>query len=260
MGCGGDDTQSAPEGLGEADTEEIETVLDSAFVNSDPADCAEIYTEKALDQAVTLETDDLVAACEEDIEQAKGSGDADAIEVTELEGTPPEATATVTFDGGDLNGASATLALIDDDGWRIDELTDVEVEDLASVAEGQRESLKSLGFVDKSSSECLLGYLENEVGVEEFERSVVEGKQDYIFDSARLCLGGGSDAVALTLIVNEQLLDAGLPKGQANCVAAFVLAELDGVTLEDIVTDPEAKKEYERSALKGAKDCVGLGF
>ncbi len=159
-GCGGDDSESAPEGLSDTDTEEIETVLDSAFVNSDPADCAVIYTEKALDQAVTLETDDLVKACEEDLEQAKGEGDADAIDITELGGTPPDATAKLTFDGSGLNGASATIALVEDDGWRIDEVTDVEVESMAAVANGQRESFKSLGFVDKSSSECLRGYVD----------------------------------------------------------------------------------------------------
>lgn len=241
-------------------------MLESAFTTSNPEQCTEQFTPRALEQIIQdlAEGEDPIKACEEGLNLDE-SANADSIEIADLSVDGTGATATVTPDGGTFAGAEVRLALVEDVGWRIDQIEDVEIYDRELHIDSQDDSasLEALGATQlpPGTEKCVLGYLKTEPSTEELEETLPgadtadTGVPDYVVDAVRTCVGGGSDLAAITLLTEQQLKASGLEDKLATCVAGAGVAALGDVTLEDLLEDEKAKKRYEDALKEGAFVC-----
>lgn len=250
--CSGDDPGGGTEPVPE---EEIQALLDRSFTASTEDDCVEIYTERAVEQVAQTDGDPVVE-CEENYDP---ESDADSIEVSDLAVDGASATVTVASEGGVLDGTNVSLALVDDEGWKIDQIDDIVIEDRTAFTKAADEALQEFegAEVTKKQSGCIKRYITEDVTDEELERAILEGDNGFGFDAIRLCIGGGSDLVAITFIVEGQLQAEGIPKDIATCIAGSGVAGLKGATLEDLATDEEIKQRYDDAIQEGAQICAG---
>ena len=239
-------------------------MLESAFTTSNPEQCTEQFTPRALEQIIQglAEGKDPVKACEEGLNLDERTN-ADSIEVADLSVDGTGATATVTPDGGNFAGAEVGLALVEDDGWRIDQIEDVEIYDRKLYLDNQDDSaaLQALGKTQlpPDTKKCVLRSLLTGPSIEELEKTLTGGDTpdytDYVNDAIRTCVGGGSDLAAITLLTEQQLKNSGIEDKLATCVAATGIAALGDVTLEDLREDKKVKKRYEDALKEGASVC-----
>jgi hypothetical protein len=108
-GCGG----------GESDEEEIASAIETAMVKTDPKSCTELMTEAYLEESFASSGPEAVESCEQNAE-AEESDNA-PVEVSAIKVHDSEATAEVALHGGEVAGQTALVALIDEDGWKLDE-------------------------------------------------------------------------------------------------------------------------------------------
>lgn len=257
-GCGGSGSSEADPAEGE-----IRSTLDALFVDEPTKEaCADLYTEAFLKEAAPKGTDDPLEYCEKSSKTAIPS---DSIEVADLEIDGPSASVTVTPAGGDEDGTVLELALVDDDGWKVDTLEGVEIASreavngaisrqiaLATGKDAERQILTG------KDSDCVTEYFETEVSDAELQKALLEQETPYLYDALRECLGGGTDLIALTTISVNQLIGEGLTREQAECTAGAGIAGLKGdVTLEEYLASDKARKRYEDAIVTGASFCLG---
>jgi hypothetical protein len=257
-GCGGDDSPDEDTAAAE---QEITTALETIFTTSDPAQCTELTTTNALRQANPDAADDseLVKACKTNLHP---TAEADSLEIEDVTVDGATATATVTPDGGAFAGGTATIALVDDGGWKVDEFTAIDLYDRDQFIAQLNKSLSADGAVGGTNlpagtPECMSGYIDKEASTPALERLIVESDRKYLYDAMSVCLGGGSDLAAITLIVRKQLINGGLSKSEASCLAGVGITGLKDVTIEEFAEDPEVKKAYEKAIKESAFLCAG---
>jgi hypothetical protein len=109
VGCGG----------GDSDEEEIAAAIETALVKTDPQSCTELMTQAYLEESFQSSGADAVESCEQNAE-AEESDNA-PVEVSAIEVDGSKATAEVALHGGEIAGQTVLMALIDEDGWKLDE-------------------------------------------------------------------------------------------------------------------------------------------
>jgi hypothetical protein len=252
-GCGGDDGGSGDD----AARDEITAVLDTFFTTSDPVQCEQVTQSGFEDFSPSVASaKDPVAECRKTLEPG---AEASSIEVGGLSVDGESATATVTPDGGAFAGAVVEVALVDDGGWKLDGLGDVRIEDREVFqAELDRQAAKSFGndAFTSEQAECIAGYIRDEISTEELERSLASSTPTHVYDSVRFCLGGGTDLIAITTILENQLIGAGVPKREARCVTGASIAGQDGATLEEFQGSREIQERIAAAAQDAAEFCV----
>jgi hypothetical protein len=247
-GCGGG---------GPSDQDEINKVLTTSFTTADPAQCDEV-TGKGLQQLAPSVADspDPAKACREALDP---SSNADSIQVADLTVNGDRASATVTPRGGSFAGAVVTVALANQDGWKIDGLEEVKIVDrnafLASLDEATARSFGSDALTPRNAR-CIAGYIRRNVANTELERSITAAQKGYVFDAVRLCLGGGLDFIAITQLIENQLLHAGIDSDKAKCLAGLSIAGQKSATLEEFANSERIKRSIEKVLKKGAFLCT----
>ncbi|HEU5104768.1 MAG TPA: hypothetical protein VFU11_02885 [Solirubrobacterales bacterium] len=108
-GCGG----------GESDKEEIAAAIETALVETEPQSCTELMTQAWLEESFESSGENAVEACEQNAE-AEESDNA-PVEVSAIKVDGSAATAEVALHGGEVAGQTALMALVDEDGWKLDE-------------------------------------------------------------------------------------------------------------------------------------------
>lgn len=252
-GCGGD-------GDGGSDDDansEITGVLETFFTTSDPIQCEQV-TQKGLEEfsPTVASAEDPVAECRKTL--APGA-EAASIEIADVSVDGESATATVTPDGGPFAGAAVTVALVDDDGWKLDGLDGVAIENReAFQAELDKQAASSFGndAFTKEQSGCIADFIRNEVSTEELEKSLASGTPTHVYDSVRFCLGGGTDTIALVTILENQLVGAGVSKGEATCLAGASIAGHKGATLEEFQKSIEIQERIVNATKKATQFCA----
>jgi len=103
-----------------SDEEEITEAIETALVKTEPQSCTELMTPAWLEESFESSGENAVEACEQNAE-AEESDNA-PVEVSAIKVDGSEATAEVALHGGEVAGQTALMALVDEDGWKLDEL------------------------------------------------------------------------------------------------------------------------------------------
>jgi hypothetical protein len=252
-GCGGD----SGGGTGE---DEVTGVLQTFFTTSDPAQCDEL-TNNAFKQLSpnVLAADDPASECRKSLDP---TGQAKSIQVSDLSIDGSKATATVVPEGGTFEGATVRINLVDDGGWKIDGIADVQLtsrdEFLREVDARAKKSFGNDAFT-ADESDCIARYIRREVSTEEIERGIVSGDRTYLYDGVRLCLGGGTDLIAIVQIINNQLVNEGVDPKVAQCSAGASIAGLKDATLEDFAASRQVQERLAKAIKQAAQFCVVAG-
>jgi hypothetical protein len=258
-GCGGGDDGDEPAADGSAAAEaEIAEVIETIFTSSDPAQCSELTTTNALRQALPdAKEGELVAGCRKSLAE---NAEADSVEIAEIAVDGATATAVATPDGGPLTGTAASVAMVDAGGqWKFDGFTALELRDRDEFIGQIRGRLADEGITGTGLSprdtDCIADHMAEEASNSDFERFVVDADRGVLYDAVRDCMGGGVDLTAITLIVREQFVEAGLSTREANCIAGIGITALEDATLADFAEDPELQRRYEQAIKKSAYLC-----
>lgn len=113
--CGDSDSD------GGGDEDAIVTTIETLANSTDPADC-EIYSNQTfLEQTYLEKGEAAVESCEADAEDE--SNDPDSVEVENVKIADGAASAEVSFDGGDYDGQTLAVGLVEKDGeWKLDSI------------------------------------------------------------------------------------------------------------------------------------------
>lgn len=106
-------------GGGASDEDEIADAIETALVKTDPDSCAELMTRRYLEDSFATSAEEGLESCEQNA-RAEESDNA-PVEVSGVEVDGAKATAEVGLNGGELAGQTVLFALVDEDGWKLDE-------------------------------------------------------------------------------------------------------------------------------------------
>lgn len=172
-------------GGGESDEDAVVETIETSVLSTDPAVCKETQTEAFIEQTTGESGGAGVKACEKETEE-EGSNDPDSVEVTEVEADGGKATADVEFKGGIFDGQILEVALVDEDGWKLDELIGFKKFNpdgfVASLAEGFEQEEQ----IDAQVAGCIVEGLE-EAPDDELESLVLENNTQPIVELAESC-------------------------------------------------------------------------
>jgi hypothetical protein len=113
--CGDSDSD------GGGDQDAIVTTIESSANSTDPADCKTYSTQAFLEQTQLVSGEAAVESCEADAEDE--SDNPDSLEVENVRIGEGTASAEVSYDGGDYNGQTLAVKLIEKDGeWKLNSI------------------------------------------------------------------------------------------------------------------------------------------
>lgn len=143
-GCGGGDGEGGSGGE-DQDQEQraVAETIATATKSRDPAGCERFYTQAFLERmAFGFEGEAALRLCEE--VAAKGNGGYPReVDVTEVEVTGGEATASVAFEGGTYDSQTVVFALArEEDRWKIDRMVEFVGFDRERLIEGLRREVQ----------------------------------------------------------------------------------------------------------------------
>lgn len=176
-------------GGGESDEDKIVEVIETSTVSTDPADCEALATQAFLEQTQFSEGEEAVKSCEESAEETEDNPDAVEVSAVEIDGS--DATAEVAFVGGNFNGQTFTVALVEEDGdWKLDELTGFAEFDQEALATSLEEGLQNGDdAVDPELAECF-GETVREAPEARAEDLIVGGSSQPIVEIVEGCTEG----------------------------------------------------------------------
>jgi hypothetical protein len=250
--CGGGDNGSG------ASEDEINGVLNTFFTSADPSQC-DLITQKALQQIApsVARADDPAAACREEVKASAGQ-EAKSIKA-DLDVDGSSAKANVKPDGGIFAGLSVDVALVNDDGWKIDALGPYHLVDrdayLSALESGAGQGQLGNGAITPADARCMADQIKKNVSADELQRDIDQNDKDFFYDAIKICMGGGQDFIAITALVENQLEAAGVSTRNAQCIAALTLAGPKNLTVKQFAEDDELKQKLEQTLRKGAFLC-----
>lgn len=125
-------------GGGARDEDEITETIETALVKTDPDSCTELMTQGYLEQTFQSSGANAVESCEDNAEAEES--DNSPVDVHGIKVDGETATAEVGLTGGEIAGQTVLVALVDEDGWKLDEFvrfTDFDREEmLPQMVEG----------------------------------------------------------------------------------------------------------------------------
>jgi hypothetical protein len=98
------------------------------------------------------------------------------------------ATATVRVAGGNVGRARLELALVEAEGWRLDELTDIDVHRVRYLG-AQRQAVRTSGAHEdaKPLLRCMLDHAQRTVSAAQIEESLLAGNEEFYAGSFPGC-------------------------------------------------------------------------
>lgn len=115
--CGGDDDDGGDGG----DEGEIMEVIEQAETTDDRANCTELVTQNFVEQSEFERGEQAVQNCE--FAEEAGADPAESVEVSNISVEGDTATADASYEGGGLDGSTATLSLVKEgEQWKIDRI------------------------------------------------------------------------------------------------------------------------------------------
>jgi ABC-type glycerol-3-phosphate transport system substrate-binding protein len=172
-------------GGGSSDESEIEEAIETSATTGDPSNCTKLETANFVEQSTSESGKAAIKTCEEEAKKEPESR-AESVEVTEVEVDGSKATANAAVTGGSLDNQTVSIALVEEDGWKLNELTGFVKLDqgaLAKVFEGQ---LEKSGELNSEQTSCIVEGLE-EASKEEIEEIILSGNSTPIEELAEGC-------------------------------------------------------------------------
>jgi hypothetical protein len=165
--CGGDSA---------SDEEQITTTIETSLLTDDPADCETYSTQAFLEQTEGDTGEAAVASCEEDVEDA--SNNPDEVTVSEVEVDGDSATAEVAFVGGGLDSQAVAVSLVNEDGWKLDQIESFVEFDRDAFVATLEEGFATTDLTDAQST-CVREALDG-ASPEDLEAVILDGEEALI--------------------------------------------------------------------------------
>lgn len=102
-----------------SDEDEIAETIETALVKTDPDSCTEQMTQAYLEQTFQSSGEKAVQGCEQNARAEESDNPAVRVHGIKVDGE--RATAEVGLTGGEIAGQTILVALVDEDGWKLDE-------------------------------------------------------------------------------------------------------------------------------------------
>jgi hypothetical protein len=103
----------------DSDEEQIAEAIEAALVKTDPQSCTELMTQAYLEQTFQSSGAKAVESCEQNARAEES--DNPPVKVSHVKVNGAKATAEVGLSGGEIAGQTILVALVDEDGWKLDE-------------------------------------------------------------------------------------------------------------------------------------------
>jgi hypothetical protein len=164
---------------GSSDEAEIEEAIETSATASDPANCTKLETLAFSEQSSGESGKAATEACEEEAKDPEGKAESVAVSEVEVDGSKATANAAIT--GGSLEGQTASIALVEEDGqWKLDQITGFVKIDQGQLANVFAEQLEKGEEVEPEITACIVS------GVEEASK---EEAEEFILDPSSQALG-----------------------------------------------------------------------
>jgi hypothetical protein len=175
-------------GDSESDEDKIVDVIETSVNSSDPADCKELMTQAFLEQTELEQGAAAVKSCEESAKDT--TDDPKSVEVSKVEVDGSAATADVAFTGGNFDGQTLSVALVEEDGdWKLNELTGFAKFDQEGLAVSFEEAFERDNDVDPQLATCFAEVI-RELPKDQAEEIVIGGNSEPIVEIVEGCQEG----------------------------------------------------------------------
>lgn len=155
-------------GSGESDEDKVTTAIENAATSNDPAVCDETQTLAFMEQTTGGKGKEAEKECEQ--EAKAGTNQPEAVTVSKVEVDGEGATADAAFKGGNLDGQTVEIALVEEGGeWKVDELTGFAKFDPEGLVKVFSEQLEEEPNIEPEAAKCIIG------GIEELPDAALEG-------------------------------------------------------------------------------------
>jgi hypothetical protein len=176
-------------GGGESDEDKVVETIETSALSTDPADCKALATQKFMEQTEAAKGSEAVKSCEEEAEDTEG--DPESVDVSNVTVDGSRATADAAFKGGNFDGQTLGVALLEEDGgWKLDEVTGFAKFDQDKLVENFEEAFETGDEpLDPQVVTCM-GEVFDELDKPEFEELLFGGSQQPIVEIAEGCQEG----------------------------------------------------------------------
>lgn len=174
-------------GGGESDEDKVVNAIETSATSTDPSVCTELQTLAFVEQTQSEEGKAAVKACEE--ETNDGSSNPDSVDVTKVEVDGTNATADAAFVGGNFDGQTLGIALVEEDGdWKLDEVIGFTKFDKAKLLTALATGFEEEGEVEPELASCIIQAL-GAADQGEFEEVILSGSSQGIVEIVEACEG-----------------------------------------------------------------------
>jgi ABC-type glycerol-3-phosphate transport system substrate-binding protein len=171
-------------GGGESDEDKITNTIETAATSTDPAVCKETQTQAFMEQTSGGSGGAAVKECEKEAES--GESNPKSVTVSKVKVNGEDATANVAFEGGNFDGQTAEVALVEEEGWKLNELTGFARFDATQLVANLAAQLEKEPEIEPQVASCIVEGLE-EAPDEELEALVIENNTQPIVELAESC-------------------------------------------------------------------------
>jgi ABC-type glycerol-3-phosphate transport system substrate-binding protein len=171
-------------GSSESDEDKVVDVIETSSTSPDPSNCTELQTVNFNEQNEQVSGE---AANKEGEKESADEEAADSVEVSEVEIDGDKATAVVAITGGDLDGQTAELELVKDEGdWKLNELTGFAEFDAGAIVAGLAETFEEGESLEPELASCIIEALE-ESSDDEVEEVVLNATGEAFTELVEFC-------------------------------------------------------------------------
>lgn len=172
-------------GGGESDEDKITSTIENAATSNDPAVCDETQTLAFMEQTSGSSGKEAEKECEE--EAKSGEGQPDSVSVSNVKVNGDKATANAEFKGGNLDGQTPEVALVEEGGnWKLDELTGFAKFDPETLVNSFAEQIEEEPEIEPKAASCIVEGVE-ELSKGELESLVIENNNQAIVEIVEGC-------------------------------------------------------------------------
>lgn len=172
-------------GGGESSEDKITSTIEAAATSTDPAVCKETQTLKFMEQTTSSTGKSAEKQCEE---QAKrGENNPESVGVSEIKVEGEKATANAEFKGGNFNGQTLSLALVEEEGeWKLNEMTGFAKFDPTQIVKALAAQLKKEASIEPKVASCIIEGVEG-LPDEKLEELVISNNSQAVVKIAEAC-------------------------------------------------------------------------
>jgi hypothetical protein len=176
-------------GSSESDEDQIVSAIESSATSTDAADCEALSTVAFMEQTAGGSGEEAVKTCEEEAEDDSDNSDSVAVSKVQVDGS--DSTADAKFVGGNLDGQTLTIALVDEDGdWKLDRLVGFADFNREGLIGSFEETLGESDEIADTVSSCIVEGLED-LSDPELESLVIDNEEEVFLELATECQAAG---------------------------------------------------------------------